>query len=264
MFISDMYVEQWHKDKEKVIVMLHGFTGSTKTWQHIAKELPDYHIVAVDLIGHGQSVAPGSSTAYEMKPQLEVLEEIFEKLALSKFTLVGYSMGGRIALSYTVNYPKRVSQLILESASPGLANEADRFARKQADDLLAHKIEANGIASFVEAWENIPLFASQKNLPQHIQQEIRTERLQQSKEGLANSLRGMGTGMMPSMWGHLAEITCPVTLITGDLDKKFVQIAREMKKLIKNAKHYTVEAAGHTIHVENPVKFATIVKETIS
>ncbi|MGM9945375.1 MAG: 2-succinyl-6-hydroxy-2,4-cyclohexadiene-1-carboxylate synthase [Lysinibacillus sp.] len=259
-----VHVEAWHEEQEETIVMLHGFTGSTKTWEHVASMLPQYRIIAIDCIGHGQTESPKDYTLYKMDHQLAVLEEVFEALQLTSFTLIGYSMGGRIALSYAVKYPGRVQTLILESASPGLRTEQERNVRKEADDALANKIEANGVVSFVNAWENIPLFASQKRLPQHIQQAIREERLQQNEQGLANSLRGIGTGMMPPMWDKLHTLSFPVTLITGSLDTKFVDIAREMTTFIPKVRHLTVNDVGHVIHVENPPEFATIVKETIS
>ncbi|MER2116248.1 MAG: 2-succinyl-6-hydroxy-2,4-cyclohexadiene-1-carboxylate synthase, partial [Solibacillus isronensis] len=176
----------------------------------------------------------------------------------------GYSMGGRVALSYAVRYPSGIEHLILESASPGLMDEEQRTIRKQADDTLAEKILANGIESFVNKWENIPLFASQKSLPAEVQQEIRSERIQQREIGLANSLRGMGTGVMPELWSKLNTLTMPVTLVTGKLDEKFIQLNNEMQERIEKANHLIIPAVGHAIHVENPTKFATIVKETIS
>ena len=73
-------------------------------------------------------------------------------------------MGGRIALAYTIKYPERVTSLILESASPGLKTEQERIERREADELLAKKINSEGIPSFVEFWENIPLFAFAKEI----------------------------------------------------------------------------------------------------
>lgn len=260
----DVFVEQSHEQKEHVLVVLHGFTGSTKTWQHVIPHLTDYHVVAVDLIGHGQTGAPEDVPQYTMAAQIDVLEKLFTQLGLERFTLLGYSMGGRVALSYAVRYPERITQLLLESASPGIVGQQERAARKLADDTLAQKIVGNGLVSFVHAWENIPLFASQKALSRVVQAEIRAERLAQRGFGLANSLRGMGTGVMPDLWQELAQLSFPVTLITGSLDQKFELLAKKMLENLKIGQHVSVNGAGHAIHVENPTKFATIVKETIS
>ena len=256
---------QWNEGAEKTIVLLHGFTGSMKTWQHVINQFPaSIHVVTVDLIGHGQTSAPKELQPYLMEAHIDLLEQLFERLQLQQFTLLGYSMGGRVALSYAIRYPHRISALILESASPGLAQSEERMVRILADDALAKKIEADGISAFVNQWENISLFATQKGLTQEIQQEIREERLAQTTTGLANSLRGMGTGMMPSLWHKLHELNIQVTLITGSLDIKFEQLAVKMLDHLQDATHISVNGAGHAIHVENPVEFATIVKERLN
>ena len=128
------------------IVFLHGFTGSTASWREIIKLLEGkYSTIAVDLTGHGKSSSPEDVNRYSMEQQVEDLEELFTALSLDQFILVGYSMGGRIALAYTVNYPDRVSSLILESSSPGLKTEKERIERKAADKRLAEKILKDGL-----------------------------------------------------------------------------------------------------------------------
>src|SRR5690606_27690055 len=151
--------------------------------------------------------------------------DLFSELGFTEFVLAGYSMGGRTALAYAAVHPERLQALILESASPGLKTAAEQVERQQRDSELALKILANGIQSFVDKWENIPLFDSQKKLPTEIRDEIKQERLSQQPQGLANSLIGMGTGSQPSYWNHLKDIHIPVLLITGSLDLKFEAIA---------------------------------------
>lgn len=254
-------VEVWNDSAEQVLVALHGFTGSTATWRNLANRLPNVRIVAIDCIGHGKTAVPEEESRFTMEQQVKDLEEMVTQLHLEKFSLLGYSMGGRIALSYAIAYPERIEKLILESASPGLRTEKERIERRQSDDVLAEKIERNGIPSFVDAWEKIALFDSQKRLPDDVQQAIRKERLAQNEAGLAGSLRGIGTGMQPSNWPYLADLDVPVLLITGSIDEKFCQIAIEMLALLKNAQHVTVNDVGHAIHVENPAEFATIVEK---
>lgn len=256
----DYYVEILNENQFPVIVFLHGFTGSTKTWGKVAAALPGYKIVLVDLLGHGRTTVPEDASRSVMELQVRDLKLLFSRLGLASFTLAGYSMGGRTALAYAAEYPESVDALILESASPGLKRAAERLERQQRDSELALKILANGIHSFVQKWENIPLFESQKKLPSKVQEEIRAERLAQQPLGLANSLIGMGTGSQPSYWSKLKDLAIPVLLITGSLDLKFDAIAKEMHKAFPQAKHKIVEA-GHAIHVEKPAEFATIVDE---
>lgn len=252
------------EDDLPVIVFLHGFTGATSTWTEIMDELAGrFKMIAVDLTGHGETSIPTSIDRYSMEAQLNDLEVVFKVLKVTNFTLVGYSMGGRIALGYTIKYPERVRTLILESASPGLKTEEERIARRLADEQLAKRIEAEGIDKFVTFWENIPLFESQKKLSVAQRQKVRKERLRQNEVGLANSLKGIGTGSQPSYWEQLKHIPLPVLLLTGELDEKFVSISREMKKTLPNAMQEIIQDVGHAIHVENPTLFATIIENHI-
>ena len=247
------------------VVFLHGFTGTSSTWTEVSALLVEkFKVVAVDLTGHGKTTIPSDSSRYSMTEQIADLEALFTEMKLTKFILVGYSMGGRIALAYTNKYPERVTSLLLESASPGLKTEQERIERKEADALLAKRIQHEGIPAFVEFWAKIPLFASQKKMSFAKQAEVEKERLGQNAEGLANSLLGIGTGSQPSYWEALPSIQVPVLLITGESDKKFVYIAREMNEMLPIAKHITVKDTGHAIHVEKPTLFATMVEEHIN
>ncbi|MGB6778983.1 2-succinyl-6-hydroxy-2,4-cyclohexadiene-1-carboxylate synthase [Planococcus citreus] len=246
-----------------VLVLLHGFTGSTATWETAIENWRDYRIVAIDLIGHSQTESPADESRYTMERQLDDLDYIFKEMKLEKFTLLGYSMGGRTALAYTCEFPHRIDQLVLESASPGLKSEVVREERRERDAQLATNILNGGLEQFVEKWENIPLFDSQKSLPEHVRQQVKQERLAQTAQGLANSLKGMGTGSQRSYWTCLPELEMPVLLVTGELDPKFCAIAREMEELLPNAEHCII-SAGHAIHVEKPAEFATMVMERLN
>ncbi len=252
------------EDDLPVIVFLHGFTGAVSTWINVMDHLAGrFKMIAIDLTGHGKTSIPDENNRYSMEEQLKDLEALFEALNLTNFILVGYSMGGRIALGYTINNPKRVRTLILESASPGLKTKEEREVRRNTDELLAKRIETEGIQHFVEFWENIPLFESQKKMSFAKRQKVRDERLSQDTIGLANSLRGIGTGSQPSYWEALQEVKIPVLLLTGEIDEKFVGISREMNEIFPEATTQTVKNVGHAIHVENPTLFATIVEEHV-
>lgn len=251
-------------DATESIVFLHGFTGSWRSWESVIKLLPiDINYISIDLMGHGSTEVSSNPERYQMKEQILDLEEFFSEVQLARFSLVGYSMGGRIALAYALGHPQQVKNLVLESASPGLKSIEEQQLRRQADDHLADRIEQDGLESFLDFWENISLFESQKSLSNEKQQEIRSVRLAQSAVGLANSLRGMGTGQQRSYWSKLGELEIPVYLVTGEYDSKFTEIADEMVKKLKDGSHLQVSSVGHAIHVENPVQFATIIMEQL-
>ncbi|WP_110114226.1 2-succinyl-6-hydroxy-2,4-cyclohexadiene-1-carboxylate synthase [Bacillus sp. CGMCC 1.16541] len=250
--------------KGEPLLLLHGFTGSSETWKTFYTQWKHYRLINIDIIGHGQTDSPSYVHLYTMESMCEVITCILRQLNVSKAHVLGYSMGGRLALSFATFYPQFVQSLILESASPGLETEIEREHRRQSDEALAQEIELKGIESFVNQWENIPLFASQKKLPANTQQHIRQERLQQTERGLANSLRGMGTGVQKSLWNELQAVDAPVLLLAGDEDQKFCQIAMKMEKLLPKSTKKIISRAGHAIHVEQPQIFGTIVNEFIS
>jgi 2-succinyl-6-hydroxy-2,4-cyclohexadiene-1-carboxylate synthase len=174
-------------------------------------------------------------------------------------TVLGYSMGGRVALHLAVASPERVGCLILVSASAGLMEPAERTARILADEALADFIETQGIEAFVDRWERLPLFASQSALPQEVRDRLRRQRLRNNPVGLANSLRGMGAGQQLLLWDKLPSIGVPTLLVVGEQDEKYCTIARAMAQLIPGARTVVVANAGHAVHLEQPSKFEEIV-----
>lgn len=258
----EIHFNRYNIGAKERIVFLHGFTGSTHTWDKVISYLPNtFELLTIDLIGHGLTSKPMDSDRYAVEEQIADLHALFQELQWSNFTLIGYSMGGRLALSYASQYP--VKRLILESSSPGLFDEEERVSRKQSDERLAGRILNEGLTSFVNFWEEMPLFHTQRHLSMEKQQLIRQERLAGSEIGLANSLRGFGTGVQPSYWKKLEEIVTPTFLLTGELDEKFSKLAKEMKKYLPNVAHKEIRDVGHAIHVENPELFATIVEDII-
>jgi 2-succinyl-6-hydroxy-2,4-cyclohexadiene-1-carboxylate synthase len=253
-------LDEKHESERHPLVMLHGFTGSSSSWKGFAENWKAHSVgAAIDIVGHGRTDSPDNLMRYDIESAAEDLNLLLDQAGIEKTDLLGYSMGGRLAITFAVKYPERVRKLILESTSPGLETEKERKARRISDEKLAQQILLNGVEEFVEYWENIPLFESQKGLPKDVRMQIRAERLAHSPKGLANSLRGMGTGAQVSWWDELSGLDMPVLLITGSLDEKFCRIGKKMLDKLKDGYHITVDHAGHAIHVEKPEKFGTIV-----
>jgi 2-succinyl-6-hydroxy-2,4-cyclohexadiene-1-carboxylate synthase len=145
---------------------------------------------------------------------------------------------------------------MLEGATAGIADATERSARVRADEALAHRIEREGVPAFVDAWEALPLWASQASLPAAARERLRAQRLANDAMGLANSLRGMGAGAQPSLWGRLGELRSPTLLLAGSLDAKFTAIAREMAHALPDATMVPIDGAGHAAHLERPRPFA--------
>lgn len=233
------------------LVLLHGFTGSSANWaeQSARLQVAGLRVLTPDLPGHGANL-PVSSDDYTIEAAAEELAALIEQKTTGPVHLLGYSMGGRLALYFALHYPEKVRSLLLESASPGLASPAERDARAASDDALADRIEREGIPAFVAYWESLPLWKSQGKLPAAVRLWLHEKRLQNAPHGLAESLRRMGTGVQPSLWGRLGELTMPVLLLAGEEDEKFVAIARQMAERIPHARLEIVPGAGHTVHLE--------------
>jgi 2-succinyl-6-hydroxy-2,4-cyclohexadiene-1-carboxylate synthase len=245
----------------RTLVLLHGFTGSALGWGGLLDDfaVAGLRVIALDLHGHGRSDAPSDARRYAMEHcQVDIIAALGQLGVRSgEAILLGYSMGGRIALYCA--FAGYFRALILESASPGIEDEQERERRRLSDMALAESIEREGVAAFVERWERLPLFASQYNLPASKRAALREQRLNNRAEGLANSLRGVGTGVQPALHSRLPTLDTPVLLIAGDLDKKFCEIARQMAQLLPHAQLRIVAGAGHTVHLEQPATFVDLV-----
>jgi 2-succinyl-6-hydroxy-2,4-cyclohexadiene-1-carboxylate synthase len=240
------------------LVLLHGFMGNAGIWRRLGFGAR-YRVVAVDLPGHGLTDSPPDSARYEMNPCIADLIAIFDHFRLGKAHLAGYSMGGRVALAFAATYPERVHSLILESASPGLADPAEQRARAASDATLADNLERDGLSAFVAYWADLPIFASQRLLPASVREAIKFQRLHNDPKGLANSLRGLSTGLQPSYWAHLSQMIVPTLLIVGALDTKFVEIGQKMAAQMPNARLNIMPETGHNVHLEQPTAFETLV-----
>jgi 2-succinyl-6-hydroxy-2,4-cyclohexadiene-1-carboxylate synthase len=249
------------------LVLLHGFTGSSASWQPVAGRLGrERTLVMPDLLGHGRSDAPSDPARYALECQVAGLVALLDELALERVCLLGYSMGGRIALRLALAAawnrlagPDRVSALVLESTSPGIVDPAERAARRNADEALADSLQRQGLDAFIDHWERQPLFASQQRLPATTRAALRAQRAGGSVEGLAASLRGAGAAAAEPVWSWLASLPVPTLVIAGDLDRKYVEISRAMARAIPHCRLEIVPEAGHAVHLERPECWTEIV-----
>jgi len=239
------------------VVLLHGFTGSRATWRPLVRALEgEFTTLSVDLVGHGATGSPAEVDRYRMRRAVDDLAELVRAIGFERATWLGYSLGGRVALQVAAHRPDVVSALVLEGATPGLADPEERAARVRSDEALADRIERDGLDWFVDYWGALSLWDSQRETLTPAQREaLREQRLTQRVIGLANSLRGMGTGAQEPVHDRLPAIDVPVLLATGTLDRKFTDIAREMAHALPAATIRGIEGAGHAAHLERPDPF---------
>jgi 2-succinyl-6-hydroxy-2,4-cyclohexadiene-1-carboxylate synthase len=239
------------------VLLLHGFTGSAREWHPLLQLWPDaFRRVAPDLLGHGDSDAPADAARYAMPEALADLAALLDALQLERACVVGYSMGGRVALHFAAACPERVAAVVLESASPGLADPAQRAERLASDLALADRIEREGVEAFVSHWEALPLWASQARLPAEVRDALRERRLRNRARGLAGSLRGLSVGAQQPLQSRLASLRLPVLCVAGQLDPKYAALARQMAAALPQGQALLVPDAGHAVHLETPERFA--------
>ena len=244
------------------LLLLHGFTGSLRNWDALTDALAaTYRVIRVDLPGHGATESPQHPKRATMAQVADDLCALLRALDAAPAHVLGYSMGARLALSLALQHPECVSSLVLESGSPGLKTDDERAARCASDEALAQRIEADGVAVFVDAWEAMPLWSTQKSLTDDARARLRQLRLQNSAAGLALSLRAMGAGAQASLWPQLEQLRAPTLLITGFEDGKFDMIAREMRAAAPQLRHESVMNVGHAVHLEAPDNYARLVRQ---
>ena len=242
------------------VVLLHGFTGSTTTWRRLTEVLaPRFEVIAIDIVGHGASESPRSVDRYAMLRCVDDLVAVLRQLGHEHASWLGYSMGARTALQVTARCPEVVDALVLEGVSPGLATADERSARVASDEALAERIEREGLRAFVDFWQSISLWDTEDGLSSEVVEAVRRQRMGNSEIGLANSLRGMGTGSQLALHDRLSEIAAPTLLLTGASDEKYTAIAGEMAAQMPQAETCAVPDAGHAVHLERPEAFETAV-----
>lgn len=243
---------------DPTILFLHGFMGNRCEFQQaIATLSKQFHCVAIDLLGHGQTIAIDPSTDhdhyYTIQSSANLVIKYLDLLRVNRCFLVGYSMGGRLALYLTIHFPQYFDRVVLESTSAGLSSALARRDRLAKDRQLATKLETGDLRSFLENWYQQPIFANLRS-HSHFAQMLE-QRFNNSPAQLAKALRNLSTGMQPSLWENLSKNEIPLLLMAGALDPKFVQINQQMQQLCKYSQLKVIPSCGHNIHFENPDLF---------
>jgi 2-succinyl-6-hydroxy-2,4-cyclohexadiene-1-carboxylate synthase len=275
-----------------VLVFWHGFLGDAQDFSGVIQHLPEaMPCITVDLPGHGKtevdrvnSDAEDGITEYESlsksldksldksmalgytmpnvaKALRQFLIHLATDLGVSQIILVGYSLGGRLALYFVHRFPdyikKYVKYLVLESASPGLKSQEQQRVRQQKDLALVQQLmglNQSDFPDFLDHWYSQDLFKTLRAHPEFAN--LKAQRTAQNPQRLALSLRGLGVGWQRSLWQELNQIQLPTWLVVGDSDAKFREINQEMAELLPNAHLVYLENCGHNGHYEQPQQFA--------
>jgi 2-succinyl-6-hydroxy-2,4-cyclohexadiene-1-carboxylate synthase len=231
-----------------LFVWLHGFTQSKNSAHQFRSILAgSYEVLTIDLPGHGENAATSASLE-------ESADLLADTLPEEPFILGGYSLGGRVALHFALRHPERLRQLVILSATPGIADHAERDARRQRDEALALHIELIGAEAFLGEWLAQPMFRS---LPRDA-----LERAARSSDssGLADSLRHAGTGTQRDLTNSLRDLHIATLILAGTRDDKFMEEADRMRDAIPGSLAAHVDDAGHAAHLEQPKRVAELLR----
>lgn len=240
----------------RALVFLHGFLGQGADWLPQMQALSSLGwCLAPDLPGHGQH-PPGPC---DLDSTLKRLRADVQALGVREIYLLGYSLGGRLALAWALRHPTDLRALVLESASPGLAEPSARAERRAQDAERAAALLAEGVPAFVARWYQAPLWDSLRASPAF--PALLAQRGKQSAEGLARSLREVGTGSQISLWERLPALSVPTLCLSGQQDAKFQALAAAMTERADPA-YWQAESlpGGHNLHLENPAAWLTAVR----
>lgn len=236
---------------------LHGFTGSRECFRALAAGARDTTLLSPLLTGHG---SPPAAWATSFEAEVERLEHWLTERQRGPTYLLGYSLGARLALGLLVAQPDRFAGAVLVGANPGLRSPGERGERKLADGQLRKLLLADGLEAFVDHWERLPLFETQRALDPATLAEQRRARLSHTATGLAHALAVLGLADMPDYWPELARLDLPVTLVVGAHDAKFRRLGEAMLQLFPRARLEFAPRAGHNVVLESPEWLAELMQ----
>jgi len=236
-----------------MLTALHGFTEDDLVWPELLAPL-GVALCCPLLPGHGAKPCPEGTTVVGVARDLAAC-----CFADGPGDLLGYSMGGRIALHLALDRPQSVRRLVLISSGPGFQDGALQGSRRTTEMALAETLEDNGIGPFVAMWEANPILRPAKPLPLAVEAALRCRRLSHEPLGLAGALRRLGAGAMPNLWGRLGELRVPVLLIAGAADARYCKVMQEMAALMTDARFTAIPDAGHAVHREQPAALLRVI-----
>ncbi|MFM2481916.1 2-succinyl-6-hydroxy-2,4-cyclohexadiene-1-carboxylate synthase [Celerinatantimonas sp. YJH-8] len=232
------------------LVFLHGFMGSSNDWGYITSALSDqYFCVSIDLPGHGMSQDVQPDKRHGFRQCHRLIEHVLKQLGIRQYMMIGYSLGGRLAAFHASHHPKGLKALLLESTHPGLEDEAAQTARLRYDFTWVNRLMNDSLEEVLADWYKQPVFANLSDLQRQHQIEIKR---QSNPQLLAQMLESTSLARQPELTAKLAKLDCPVALIVGRQDQKFVVLAEKLIPNLRQGTRYCIDNAGHNVHFEQP------------
>ena len=246
------------------IVYLHGFLGSTDSFDAVKARLRGAHSVySPPIYGHSgrQTCLPNHDYDAETERLLGLVRERFQS---SPVHLVGYSMGGRLALGMLLKATSQFRSATLISARRGLESAEERAKRREADERWAKMLRSVPLSQFLDTWEARPLFSTMKQLAPATLARLREQRRKHDPVALAHAMMALSLANMPSLSAELSTIQCRVLLMAGEKDANFVEFSADLARRIPNSRTIVVSGAGHNLPLERPDEVAAAICEEMN
>ncbi|MDO6707196.1 2-succinyl-6-hydroxy-2,4-cyclohexadiene-1-carboxylate synthase [Photobacterium sp. 1_MG-2023] len=238
-----------------VLVFLHGLLGSGEDWRTCVRSLSDFRCIALDLPGHGQSVAVDCDSLDQAATQ--VADTLSARLPPGQpLVLVGYSLGGRIAmhgLAAGLFGPLPIQQLVIEGGHVGLASASEKQQRWRHDARWARRFRREPLSDVLQDWYQQPVFAS---LDPTQRQHMADIRRQNDGAAVARMLLATSLARQEPLRQALHIQPVPVHYICGARDRKFSRLAFETAFPVTQ-----IAGAGHNTHQARPAAFARTVAQ---
>jgi len=256
---------RWNNGATVPLLAVHGFTGGAQDFTWLANQDEAHEWWALDLPGSEQR--RGLARPLGLELFLGEIEQARERIVRDTGqapALLGYSMGGRLALHAAAQNPDHWRALVTIGATPGIDEEAQRSARRQADAELAKRMRRQTIEDFLAEWQLKPIIRSQENIRPEIRNLMIERRLKNHPRVLARVLEALSPGKLPSLWNRLDRLTMPCLFVAGENDATFAEIARRMASAVPRGKVAIIADAGHCTHLEQPAPFLEILRHFLS
>jgi 2-succinyl-6-hydroxy-2,4-cyclohexadiene-1-carboxylate synthase len=234
------------------LVCLHGFTYTGAQFNELSKHIAR-PIIAPDL-------HPGAPLTLE--GTLFAIEDVINVLG-GPVPVLGYSMGGRLALWLALERPDLVDRLIVVSAGTGIADPERRAQRRATDRELADRITEHDVPTFLDDWLSRPLTSTAFLAPDAAARD-RSIREENSAAGLAAALHTFGQGSFPYLGDRLAGLQPPLLAISGERDVRYTEEAAVLAAAVPDGHHEVVPGVGHNVVAEAPEELAGSVERFIA
>jgi esterase len=259
---QQFHFTEWGDPAAPAVVMLHGITGHARTWDDEARALGSrYRVLALDQRGHGDS-DPALDGDYTVRTMADDLAAFAEGLGLARFSIVGLSMGGRVAIAFAGHQQKRVDSLMVVDIGPDVAPDGRMRVGKMMASTPERFENLEEAVAFARAANPRYTEAMLRHRVLHATRKVDGGHVWKYDRAIREAVRTGRWRDAIDLWPLWQAIACPVMVVRGaDSDVLSPEIAKRMLETNPHARLVEVPGAGHTVPGDQPVAFRRLLAE---